>query len=174
MNDFWSDSSGPLRWCIQRFDDWARARQIEDEATLGTSAQFWGNPRWSLFCCAVLLITLAMPATGFGFRLCLFHQMTGLDCPGCGMTRGISHFWRGQFLDSLQLHLFTPIAFAFLWIQSSSLFVGKRLKGKMLHLIDRHDTFFRYLWVAGVASFFIYGGLRIAYDLIDRGFLRGI
>jgi len=159
---------------FQRVDEWIRTLEPNVEGELGPSARLWGNPRWAIFCCFVLAATLLMPADGFGIRLCLFHQLTGMDCPGCGMTRGIGHLWRGELPRSIQLHLFAPIAFLFLFVQSGSLFLKAPLKKRILHFIDRNDTWFRYLWIAGGAIFFVYGGLRIAYQLLERGFLRGV
>jgi hypothetical protein len=35
--------------------------------------------------------------------------MTGVGCPGCGLTRSICAFSRGQVGASLSLHIFGPI-----------------------------------------------------------------
>lgn len=35
---------------------------------------------------------------------CLFHRITGLYCPGCGGTRALLLFFRGDWLRSLQYH----------------------------------------------------------------------
>ncbi len=32
---------------------------------------------------------------------CPFHTMTGLNCPGCGITRGLHQLLHGQFLSAL-------------------------------------------------------------------------
>ncbi|MCA9424616.1 MAG: DUF2752 domain-containing protein [Candidatus Omnitrophica bacterium] len=158
-----------LAW-LKKADSWLRTLQPETGVELGPSASLWGNPRWSLICLIFLLIALVMPAEGFGVRLCVFHQFTGLDCPGCGMTRGISQLWRGHPIRAVQLHLFAPVAFAFLAIQASSLFIPAGRKVKVLLWIDRHDRWFRLFWVFGAASFFLYGGMRIAFELFQRGF----
>jgi hypothetical protein len=39
--------------------------------------------------------------------LCLFHRLTGLDCPGCGMTRAFVALWRGDLVAAEALHPFS-------------------------------------------------------------------
>lgn len=35
---------------------------------------------------------------------CLFRRMTGLPCPGCGMTRSLEEIWRGNLPLSIRYH----------------------------------------------------------------------
>jgi hypothetical protein len=35
------------------------------------------------------------------FPPCLFHQLTGLFCPGCGTTRAILHLLHGEFREAV-------------------------------------------------------------------------
>jgi len=42
-------------------------------------------------------------------RLCLFHFLTGLDCPGCGMCRAILQLSRGELGAAARLHPFSPL-----------------------------------------------------------------
>lgn len=37
---------------------------------------------------------------------CLFRRFTGLECPGCGMTRGTYALFHGRFLEAF---LFNPV-----------------------------------------------------------------
>jgi hypothetical protein len=39
--------------------------------------------------------------------LCLFHRLTGLDCPGCGMTRAFVCLLRGDLHCAWQMHPFS-------------------------------------------------------------------
>ncbi len=59
----------------------------------------------SWICLGVVLIALALPAGGFGFPTCQFHELTRLPCFGCGLTRsfvGMAH------LDLIRATLYHP------------------------------------------------------------------
>ena len=47
-----------------------------------------------------------------GPGLCLFHRVTGLDCPGCGMTRAFHAISRGQFAQALDLNILSLAVYA--------------------------------------------------------------
>ena len=46
--------------------------------------------------------------------LCLFHNLTGLDCPGCGMGRALACLASGRFRDAAGLNPFVFPLFLFL------------------------------------------------------------
>ncbi len=63
----------------------------------------------------VSLIVLALAVAGYALREtagagwmpgCYFRKITGLECPGCGMTRGTYALLHGRFLDAF---LFNPV-----------------------------------------------------------------
>ncbi len=41
--------------------------------------------------------------------LCPFRRLTGLPCPGCGMTRALNALAHGQWVRALSLHPLSPI-----------------------------------------------------------------
>jgi hypothetical protein len=61
---------------------------------------------------AVLVATMLLP-TGWEspVPLCLVKGLTGLDCPGCGMTRAFLFIGHGRFTDAAALHPFSIPAF---------------------------------------------------------------
>jgi hypothetical protein len=42
------------------------------------------------------------PALGGFYPVCMFHQMTGLQCPGCGGLRAVHQLLHGHLLTALQ------------------------------------------------------------------------
>ncbi len=77
-------------------------------------------------CCGAALIAGAGflathdPGTsGTRYPGCLFHQMTGLWCPGCGLTRGTYQLLHGDVGAALSYNIFTPlalVAIAIAWV----------------------------------------------------------
>ncbi|RMG47150.1 MAG: DUF2752 domain-containing protein [Acidobacteria bacterium] len=79
----------------------------------------------------LLLIALAIwtPPSEPGFIICGFRHLTGLPCPGCGMTRGISAFLKGDWRLAVHFNPFAPIVcFIFIvwWVRSLSALMGWR------------------------------------------------
>ncbi|GAB4468852.1 MAG: hypothetical protein OHK0029_41350 [Armatimonadaceae bacterium] len=50
--------------------------------------------------------------------LCLFHLLTGLPCPGCGMTRSVVSCAHGNWQTAWSFHPFGPVVFAGLVVAS--------------------------------------------------------
>jgi hypothetical protein len=44
------------------------------------------------------------PATAHFFPRCLFHELTGLQCPGCGTTRALHHLLHGDNAGAFRLN----------------------------------------------------------------------
>lgn len=65
--------------------------------------------------CRAIWLTLAVLALGMlaGLQLwpCMFAEMTGLPCPGCGMTRASLALMRGDLRTALLFHPFVPFFF---------------------------------------------------------------
>jgi Protein of unknown function (DUF2752) len=49
-------------------------------------------------------------AAGARYPACVFHQMTGMWCPGCGLTRGTYQLLHGHVGSALSFNVFTPLA----------------------------------------------------------------
>lgn len=44
------------------------------------------------------------PATSTFYPQCVFHQVTGLDCPGCGTTRALHALLHGRIGEAFRLN----------------------------------------------------------------------
>lgn len=57
------------------------------------------------------ILMLAWFWTWQGPSLCIFHVLTGLECPGCGMTRAFHAIIHGHLEEAVELNLLSPILF---------------------------------------------------------------
>ncbi|GBC82487.1 hypothetical protein HRbin10_01612 [bacterium HR10] len=57
----------------------------------------------------VLFVRLSSSPPLAPIVLCPFRQLTGLPCPGCGMTRALNALAHGQWARALSLHPLSPI-----------------------------------------------------------------
>lgn len=50
------------------------------------------------------------PARHRFFPVCLFHAVTGLNCPGCGGTRAVHHLLHGELATALRCNALVVLA----------------------------------------------------------------
>ena len=95
---------------------------------------------------------------------CPFHHLTGLDCPGCGMTRGIKALVSGDISGALSLHPFAPI-FSVIWILwSSTAFLSQEKREKVAEkvgIIEASTFFVPLLFLAYTA----FGIMRLVLEI---------
>jgi hypothetical protein len=63
------------------------------------------------------------PSTNGFFPVCPLYSMTGLACPGCGMTRGLHALLHGDLLGALDYNLLLPAILFFFGYLFVSLFL---------------------------------------------------
>jgi Protein of unknown function (DUF2752) len=87
------------------------------------------------------------------FPVCPLYQLTGLACPGCGLTRGFHALFHGDLSAALGFNLLLPVwavILAYAWVS----LVVYAVRGKGLPMWPTHprflSTFFAVLIVFGV------------------------
>lgn len=87
---------------------------------------------------AVFVVTYFNPVTAGFFPVCPLYAMTGLYCPGCGLTRGFHALFHGDILGALHFNALVPVYFiAFAYVGISLFFVlvrGRGLSFKFLNV----------------------------------------
>ncbi len=61
---------------------------------------------------ALLLLASQLPGRRPDLVLCPWRRLTGINCPGCGATRGIMALLRGDVSQALTLHPLSPVLLA--------------------------------------------------------------
>ena len=88
----------------------------------------------------VSVVFLFNPATHHFYPVCQFHRLTGLNCPGCGMTRALSALLHGEFATALRDNALF-VAGIFLLGARGVWFAVKKFRGQ------RTGEFFRVDWL---------------------------
>ena len=75
------------------------------------------------------------PVTAGFFPQCPLYSMTGLACPGCGLTRGFHALFHGDVLTALDYNALLPFyALFFAYAAASLLMTAAR--GRGLQMVD--------------------------------------
>jgi hypothetical protein len=118
---------------------------------------------------AVFTISRLLPVPGADGRIdhlpsvCPFHQLTGLPCPGCGLTRAFVCLSHGQFVQSLHWH---PIGwlvygvFLVLWARAGLTWA---LGHPFAPLSAKTSGWLNW---AGLATLLLVGAVRIGWTLV--------
>lgn len=105
------------------------------------------------------------PSTGEYFTICGFKNLTGLPCPGCGLTHSFCALTQGDIGGAFGFNLLGPLlylALIILWIRSICVLLDRT------ELVRRYDEFAaRFSLVRMYAiAFAVYGIVRIVYLLM--------
>lgn len=84
----------------------------------------------AVFAAAVLL--LGVFSAGVMGWPCPFFHLTGIPCPGCGLTRATSLLLRGDVQSSLNLHAFAPVVLLGLGLVGSAGVLPERARQRWL------------------------------------------
>lgn len=76
----------------------------------------------------------AFPAQG-GPTICPFALVTGVACPGCGLTRAAAALMRGDLVAAWEFHPLILLALA--WAAGAWVVGYLRRRGEMVHLPSR-------------------------------------
>jgi len=88
------------------------------------------------------LIMVSDPHIESSQSICPFKLLTGLPCPGCGITKSIIFFYKGDIIKSLTYHILGPLVILFCIV---SVFV------LTIEMITRKEYFNKVLYSSKVA-----------------------
>ena len=75
------------------------------------------------------------PVTAGFFPVCPLFQLTGLSCPGCGLTRGFHALFNGDVFGALHFNAMLPVyLFVFVYLLIALLSIAARGRGISLNI----------------------------------------
>jgi len=102
---------------------------------------------------AVAVLFLCDPAHVAIYPVCLFHRLTGLNCPGCGSLRAIHQLLHGNVFEALRFNALLVLSLPlFAWI-------GFRMLRQQIRRTEGPVVKPRWLWAYG-AAWVLFGIIR--------------
>lgn len=74
---------------------------------------------------AIFAVSIAVEVESMSrVPLCIFKQLTHLDCPGCGLSRSFISLSHGHFLDAIRFNALGPLVYVYLLIYAYKHFMN--------------------------------------------------
>ncbi|MBC8031970.1 MAG: DUF2752 domain-containing protein [Pyrinomonadaceae bacterium] len=102
---------------------------------------------WLTLAAGATYLFIFEPGRSGFFPICLFREMTGFACPGCGSTRGMHALLHGDVLTAFKFNPFMMLALPFL------IYVLVRHTNAVMRdqPINRNRLDAKYIWMMFVA-----------------------
>jgi len=118
---------------------------------------------------ALLLLVSHLPPDGAGIPVCFFRAVTGLPCPGCGLTRAFSSLLQGRAEAAFAYHPFVFILLPLSVIAAAHNFLPAGVRQRLAEFCGRHDRSLRLCYHGFIYSLLVFGALRmLAYATTGR------
>ncbi len=127
------------------------------------------SPTGRLLAPLFLLASVFLPPQGLGFDICLFHRLTGLPCPGCGLTRSITSLTHGNFMQAGAYHPFGLIIWLVFVALTAYAFLPAGVRARVASAAARHETAIRPAYRLFITSFIAFGVARFTLDALVGG-----
>ena len=123
---------------------------------------FLFNRKAGLGALALVLLAAALPSQGAGVPICLFRYLTGLPCPGCGLTRSFSCILHGDFVRGYDYHPFGYLLLPLFLLAALTLFIPRSLSSRLEDSVRGHQSQLRHLYMTLIYGFIAFGAIRTA------------
>lgn len=70
------------------------------------------NVAWLIGLIFIIAYSVFINPAKYNISSCRFHELTGLDCPTCGISRSFYAFSHFNLANALNYHLFGPVLFS--------------------------------------------------------------
>lgn len=105
--------------------------------------------------------SLVLPLGRFGVDICALHFVTGLPCPGCGLTRAFVALSHGQLSDAVAMNPFVLVLFPFFVALALLVFLPDRAERRVEAFLVRHGAGIGAGYRVFLTAFLTFGLLRL-------------
>lgn len=89
--------------------------------------------------------------------------MTGVPCPGCGLTRSVASIAHGQFHHALSMHPFGYAFFALFLFWTAYAVLPASSRARLRAWTLRNDRWLSAVYTTLIAAFLVFGVGRAVY-----------
>jgi hypothetical protein len=83
---------------------------------------------------------LGLSLAGLPAWSCPIRAVTGIPCPGCGLTHAVFQLLQGDITASLQTHVFAPIFILAFMVLVFALFLPEKYRRALVSIIEDMET----------------------------------
>ena len=125
-------------------------------------ASFLRDRRVALILTAVAAAQLGATLCGLEGWSCPLKSLTGVPCPGCGLTRGAVALLRGEWRESVAAHAFAPLLVLVLAVVAVSALLPARRREAFADMVERAERGVR-LSVVLPTALLLYWSIRLLF-----------
>ena len=118
---------------------------------------------------AMLALVSHLPPDGAGVPVCLFRAISGLPCPGCGLTRGLSSLVQGHPAAAFDYHPFAFLVLPLLGMLALHSFLPRAARQRLQAFCGEHDRLIRRGYHGFIYAFVGFGVLRMLAYAVAGG-----
>lgn len=115
------------------------------------------------FALLAIAASFVLPFDGFGFDVCAVHRMTGLPCPGCGLTRAFISLAHGDLVTALGSNPFSVLLFPLFVLLSAFVLLPSGMRGRVEGWLSLRANQVGALYRVGLLAFIGFGAARFAW-----------
>ena len=109
----------------------------------------------------MLALVSHLPPDGAGVPVCLFQAISGLPCPGCGLTRGLSSLIQGNAAAAFGYHPFAFIVLPLFLMLAVHNVLPQAARQRLQAFCGAHDRWIRRGYHGFIYTFVGFGVLRM-------------
>jgi len=118
--------------------------------------------RWFLALIAGLaIVQVGLAAAGWRGWQCPIHLISGVPCPGCGLSRAMALFIQGKWQTAIEVHAFAPILAVAVGFLAITAIMPRSLQHQAARRVAALEKRSGIVSVV-VLAMFIYWGLRLS------------
>lgn len=125
------------------------------------------TPSAGYFAFFAVAASLVLPFEGIGVDLCALHSVTGLPCPGCGLTRSFVMVAQGDFATAVASNPFVLFLYPLFLVLGALVVMPAGIRDQVERWLRVHSSLVGRLYRVGVIAFLGFGGLRFTYFLFS-------